>query len=81
MKTATVAARLLARLPRMLVFGVIALFSALPFAALFLLARSSILFQLGYAGLAGCILWFLFCVLIFFLELATGDVGRWGSDA
>ena len=73
--------RVLARVPRMLVFAVIALFFAVPFVALLLIANSSFLFEFGYAGSAGCLLWFAFCVLIFFLELITGNVTPWRSEA
>jgi hypothetical protein len=85
MKASPLLTKILGRLPRMWVFGVIAGLSALSFLvallATFDSARWAIAFELAFAGLGASILWFLACVLIFFLELITGAVTPWRSDA
>lgn len=84
MKAASLLTRILDRLPRMWVLGVIAFLSALSFLAAlaaFDSARWAIAFEFAFAGLGASILWLLACVLIYFLELITGAVTLWRSDA
>jgi len=84
MKASPLLTRISARLPKMWVLGVIACVSALLFAAALVAfdsARWAIAYEFAFAGLGASILWFLACVLIYFLELITGAVTPWRSDA
>lgn len=84
MKAASLLTKILDRLPRMWVLGVIAFLSSLSFLAAlaaFDSARWAIAFEFAFAGLGASILWLLGCVLLYFLELITGTVTLWRSDA
>ena len=84
MKVAPLLTKILDRLPRMWILGVIACLSALSFLvalAAFDSARWAIAFEFAFAGLGASILWLLACVLVYFLELITGAVTPWRSDA